>query len=598
MSYEGVSSDNVVLSAIIDRDDEFRMPPPESGYRPKKQLKRKLYSRTVLEEDSYVDALSQIIERDYFPDTAKLRRHLELLNAHDNNNTAAISAIHRQILTEQRRSTSTPSRNDNGQSQTPNPRAFIDDGFGDEKSVPINGLTVDDFLKLYTSEDNESFEILQQRDLEKWRRIHHWAYDSDGTEEGDYEKRPGMLMLYHMGGKVLSVQERGKIDALLELPKSVGDDKPNNVDTWRFRVRNNLMFPPSLEDNQYGTNLENADHSSTSSNQALICNNPSAANNILDSCGSAASQLSLARRSSATANRWVGTSARAAKVIQRGNTSLRNAPVMYAHSGITPSPLEPPHTPSVMSETLSDSSSVTSHEGERGAKAKDKAYRFLSMTPSPMPGAGGESPMMTWGILGGTPLILDPPESINESRMLRNLTSSSYQSSLLSVGLETHGGGYTGTMYQPPPTQHRDLLAQSLAAKEKTRKAAVKDASLSRSASRPSGMSSSLRKSSSSASVMTSARHKLTPAALSLAARLTGSRQGSSSGVRPGLQEVLNPFSSDALTRSYSAHGSGSNRRSKEHSSGDRKRGSSSALESPRIHHQSAMNTDNLLNLK
>jgi Nuclear protein Es2 len=597
MSYEGVSSDNVVLSAIIDRDDEFRMPPPESGYRPKKQLKRKLHSKTVLEEDLYVDALSQIIERDYFPDTAKLRRHLELLNAHDNNNTAAISAIHRQILTEQRRSAPTPSRN-NGQSQTTNPGEATDHGTGSEEIVPIDGLTVDDFLKLYTSEDNESFEILQQRDLEKWRQIRHWAYDSDGTEEGDYEKRPGMLMLYHMGGKVLSVQERGKIDALLELPKSVGDDKPNNVDTWRFRVRNNLMFPPSLEDSQYGSNSSNADHSSTSSNQALLCNNPTS-NKILDSSGFSASQMALVGKSSVSANRWVGTSSRAAKIIQKGNTSLRNAPAVHVHSGITPSPLEPPHSPSVMSESLSESSSVTYHEGERGDKAKDKAYRFLSMTPSPMPGAGGESPLMTWGVLGGTPLILDPPESINETRMLRNLTSSSYQSSLLSVGLDTHGGGYTGTMYQPPPTQHRELLAQSLAAKEKSRKAAAKDAGLNKTASRPSGMSSSLRKSGSSSgsSVMTSARHKLTPAALSLAARLTGNRQGSSSSVRPRQADVSNPFSSDALTRSYSALGSGSSRRSKEHSSAGRKRDPSSALESPRIHHQSAMNTDNLLHL-
>ena len=597
MSYEGVSSDNVVLSAIIDRDDEFKMPPPESVYRPKKQLKRKLHSKTVLEEDSYVDALSQIIERDYFPDTAKLRTHLELLNAHDNNNTAAVSAIHRQILTEHRRSTSTPSRT-HGQSQTPNPRVSIDDGTGDEKSVPIDGLTVDEFLKIYTSEDNESFEILQQRDLEKWRQIRHWAYDSESTEEGDYEKRPGMLMLYHMGGKVLSAQQRGKMDALLELPKSVGDDKPNNLDTWRFRVRNNLMFPPSLLDSEYGSNSINADHSSTSSNQALLCNNPSTNNNRLESSDSSASQTSLVRKPSVTANRWVGTSTRAAKMIQKGNTSLRKAPAMYSHSGITPSPLEPPHTPSVMSESFSESSSVTYHEGERSEKAKDKAYRFLSMTPSPMPGAGGESPLMTWGILGGTPLILDPPESINESRMLQNLTSFSYQSSLLSVGLEAHGGGCTGPMYVPPPVQHRELLAQSLAAKEKSRKAAAKDVGLINSASRPSGMSSSLRKSSSSSgsTVMTSARHKLTPAALSLAARLTGNRQGSSSSVRPGQQEASNPFSSDALTRSYTALGSGSGRRSKDTSAG-RKRDPSSALESPRIHHHSAMNTDNLLHL-
>ena len=576
------------LSGIIDRDDGFKMPPPATDRRPKKVPTSEFRPKTVLDEEAYVDALSHIIERDYFPETSKLRRHLELLNAHDRNDTAAISLLRHQILTEHRKSHGTPS---SSQSQIDSECRSIrksvpsDDLIESGRSVDTKDLSIDNFFSEFTSEDNESFANLQTRDLEKWRLARHWAYESDGVKDGDYEKRPGMLMLYHMGGKVLTGQERKQFDALLDLPKSIGDDKSSSVDTWRFRVRNNLMFPPTLADSQCAPMIEDGEHSSTLSNVT--------ASNLAET-GTSNSKTQCNIK-----NSWTGFAARQPKIIQRLNTSLRHRPeaaAIHSSSGITPSPLEPAHSPSVMSDFLSESSSVTYHEGERIDRAKKKPYRILNMTPSPMPGGNGESPMMTWGVIDGTPLILDPPESTSERNMLADLTSNTYRS-LLSTGLDSSIAGYEGSMYQPPPTKRRELLAHSLAAKEKSRKAAAKGSSRSNELSGSSGQSSVLRRN----SMGRPAAHQLTPAALSLATRLM-ERPSSRSSHKGHQGHTLNHFGSDALSQSYARRTSDVSRKSKSNrTTGDPRRGDKRArlhaLDTPRRSQKSSMNTDNLLHL-
>ena len=49
-------------------------------------------------------------------------------------------------------------------------------------------------------------------------------------------------MLYHMGGKVLTAEERQRFDQLVDGQKAIGDDRPNRVDTWKFRVQHIIII--------------------------------------------------------------------------------------------------------------------------------------------------------------------------------------------------------------------------------------------------------------------------------------------------------------------------------------------------------------------
>lgn len=229
-------------------------------------------------------------------------------------------------------------------------------------TVPDN-MRVDDFFNHYNSEDNASFNVLHENDREANRRKYHWAYESLDKAKN------GQLMLYYQNGGVLSDEERKHFDGLLEAPSQRGDERPSAPETWPIRARNQLMFPPEL-------------HTSDATCHVLRIEN-----------GEVPSQSSALSR---VMNPHVGTAARAAKEILSHNTRLSAS----SQGSSQPSPLEPPHTPSVYSEP--DTAATT--------------YRPVAMTPSPMPSSAA-SPLITWGDICATPVILDPqPEETSAFR--------------------------------------------------------------------------------------------------------------------------------------------------------------------------------------
>ena len=315
------------LRRMEDPIEEHVMPPPRTRPSKPKAVERRP-SRRVLEEEEYVAALSRIIERDFFPALAELRRE--------------------------------------------------EDGPGAE-ALPGVGGSLDEFLAEHTSEDNASFEEVHRRDLEERRRRLHWAYAAgDGRQEG-------MLALYHLGDRVLSVEDRQRMDRLLAEGADSADQRPNGANPWRFRVRNQLMFPPELED---------------SKDVCLMLQDAAPGARALP----AAPQLLLSDSSSRT-----GPPSRSDKAIAHRNTRL---PLVAQRPEA--SPLERPHSPSEYSQAGSldvPAPSPHRHSGER-------SHRPVPMTPLIEPGALA-SPLITWGEVAATPLALsaegaqrrDPPGS-------------------------------------------------------------------------------------------------------------------------------------------------------------------------------------------
>lgn len=238
-----------------------------------------------------------------------------------------------------------------------------------------------------------------------------WAYDQPGQE-------PGKQMLYFLpDGTAITKEEREKFDKLLETKPMIGDNLPAAPETWTFRTRNHLMFQPDVETAKEASQVTKQGKTDIERPLAL----PS----------SREGQKLLTN--GAETNRYVSEVKHAEKSINYKNTRLRAEFLreQAQKSGITPSPLEAPHTPSLASETV-DEASVPGN------------YKYVAMTPSPMPGAGGESPLVTWGDISGTPLILDPAE----------------------LGIDTRGAANAFTIADTPS---REKLASRLEAQSRAR---------------------------------------------------------------------------------------------------------------------------------
>lgn len=84
-------------------------------------------------------------------------------------------------------------------------------------------ISLDQYLNCHTSQDNESFEeILEESEL-KQRQKYHYLYNEEGKSEEEHQK-------------------------LLALPsiemQALEPEKKFNIDTWKYKNRNYIMFTP------------------------------------------------------------------------------------------------------------------------------------------------------------------------------------------------------------------------------------------------------------------------------------------------------------------------------------------------------------------
>src|SRR6187399_1966547 len=86
-----MNSETSQSSAVIrKRTDNELMPPPPLA----KRIKR---PKKVLDEDTYADALSQIIARDFFPGLLESETQQEYLDALESKDTEWISSVTRRL---------------------------------------------------------------------------------------------------------------------------------------------------------------------------------------------------------------------------------------------------------------------------------------------------------------------------------------------------------------------------------------------------------------------------------------------------------------------------------------------------------------------
>ncbi|KAI9242216.1 MAG: nuclear protein DGCR14 [Podila humilis] len=374
----------------------------------------------ILEEDDYTDALSKIIERDFFPDLAKLKRQHEYLDALAMNDTQRIQAAARDLagndtpLTQRRLRTPaqtprigrtrlpnaawTPARVDIGNA-TPTwkdddpalPTSLSEDTpvldtptgktlkkmrksetEAPEENTIDTSLSLDQFQARYTSEDNASFnEILEKMSVRK-KEKYSWMYDQEKKSMRLIEQsnNPEMKLLRQSGEESDLPQgndDTSKMDKAA-MQVALTDNRAGTVPTWGYKAKNALMyFPEGL------------------------------GSDLLD-----------------------GMSRGSPKEIVHNNTNFPDRDLLVVNQSAA-SKIDP--TPYL--------------RGEVSETPKVNGYGFVSSTPTPsMSQMENDPEMMTWGTIEDEPL-------------------------LISSGVSSTGP----SPFKLPPTPRRELIAQKLSEK-------------------------------------------------------------------------------------------------------------------------------------
>lgn len=274
-------------SALTKRSlDTSLMPPPPLPKRIKRPAK-------VLDEDEYTDALSHIIARDFYPgllETESKQEYLDALNSKDHQWIAAAGRNLTEVMTpgpdgrklRGRRGTSmTPTSGLFGRGgETPKmwqgdtPMSVVSTAASTtstrfEKSEVDTNMGLGAFQQKYTSEDNESFyKLLDKQNLKKAEK-YAWMWNGNkipAPRQIAHQKRERLLAASKAaeeagnGGKQLAVIEPA-------------DKRQAMPDTWKSKPDNPFMFAPSSIEDSVQTVAQKAEETSTAPPKAVVYDN-------------------------------------------------------------------------------------------------------------------------------------------------------------------------------------------------------------------------------------------------------------------------------------------------------------------------------------
>lgn len=244
------------------------MPPPPAP----KRIKR---PSVVLDEDTYVSAVSYIIRRDFFPGLAESDAQREYLNALESKDKRWIREAGTkltQVMTPvpqgQRRAADRTRFSKPGPSSTDKTPSV----WGADTPVTVVGTEVDEddeeglgkldkvdldmslnaFQAKYTSEDQESFSAIIDKQNQKKFDKHTWLHDGNR-----YASKQRIAQQ-----KVITAHAASDSTALTVRPSQNLDDRPAAPTMHKHTAFNTLMFGPDSVESWAPTNVSRAETAS------------------------------------------------------------------------------------------------------------------------------------------------------------------------------------------------------------------------------------------------------------------------------------------------------------------------------------------------
>ncbi|KAI4155023.1 MAG: hypothetical protein LQ341_000245 [Variospora aurantia] len=270
--------------------DSALMPPPPRPKRIKRPAK-------VLDEDTYTDAISHIIARDFFPgllETESQQEYLDALEARDNEWIAAAGKRLTEIMTpgpdgrrlRARRGTSMAPPtglhgvgNDTPQAwrgETPMPPSMSKKESKDSKENPAvdTNLSLGIFQSKYTSEDNESFYRLLDKQNIKRSENYAWMWAGNkipAPRQIAHRNREEQRLL--KGGEQPTTADVGGKEVALIRHDKEGIRRKAMPDSWKSSPDNNFMFIPSSVEDSLQTLAQIAEGTSKAPPKAVAYDN-------------------------------------------------------------------------------------------------------------------------------------------------------------------------------------------------------------------------------------------------------------------------------------------------------------------------------------
>lgn len=264
-------------------DGQLMAPPP-----PPKRIKR---PATVLDEDVYTSTLSHIIARDFFPGLLETQTKQEYLDALESKDKEWIASSKKKLADIMR--TPTPGANTRRKTDTSassfarpgdmphtTPHATPHGWGGDTPmSVASDISTVETptrpdvsnmgllaFQSKYTSDDNESFYKVVDKQNEKKREKYPWLWNDN--------KIPSARQIAHAQQETKRLIAAGeKSETSLVKIKTDLDARPARPDAWKSRPDNTLMFPPSSVEDTHETRSQKAEATSRAAPKRTLYQN-------------------------------------------------------------------------------------------------------------------------------------------------------------------------------------------------------------------------------------------------------------------------------------------------------------------------------------